>query len=100
MSEQPIVRAESLRKSFRGPSRGIGRGHAQVHAVDGVTLDVGQGETLGLEADLRWIVNDAWDLYATVGLLNAEFDEFVTPQVDLTGRQQAHAPETSLAIGG
>ena len=48
MSEQPIVRAESLRKSFRGPSRGIGRGHAELRAVDGVTLDVMPGETLGL----------------------------------------------------
>jgi iron complex outermembrane receptor protein len=64
------------------------------------TDNAAEGETLGLEADLRWLVNNAWDLYATVGLLNAEFDKFVTPQVDLTGRQQAHAPATSLAIGG
>lgn len=48
MSEEAIVRAESLRKSFRGPSRGIGRGHAELRAVDGVTLDVMRGETLGL----------------------------------------------------
>ena len=33
MSEQPIVRVESLRKSFRGPSRGIGRGHSELRAV-------------------------------------------------------------------
>ncbi len=48
MSEQPIVRAESLRKSFRGPSRGFGRGHAELRAVDGVSLNVMAGETLGL----------------------------------------------------
>jgi oligopeptide transport system ATP-binding protein len=48
MSEQPIVRAESLRKSFRGPSRGLGRGHAELRAVDGVSLEVMPGETLGL----------------------------------------------------
>ncbi|MGB8330659.1 MAG: dipeptide ABC transporter ATP-binding protein [Polyangiales bacterium] len=48
MSEQPIVRAESLHKSFRGPSRGIGRGHTELRAVDGVTLDVMPGETLGV----------------------------------------------------
>jgi oligopeptide transport system ATP-binding protein len=48
MSEQPLVRAKSLRKSFRGPSRGIGRGHAELRAVDGVSLEVMPGETLGL----------------------------------------------------
>ncbi|MBW2509119.1 MAG: ATP-binding cassette domain-containing protein [Deltaproteobacteria bacterium] len=48
MSDQPIARVESLRKSFRGPSRGLGRGHAELRAVDGVTLDVLPGETLGL----------------------------------------------------
>jgi oligopeptide transport system ATP-binding protein len=48
LTDSPIVRAESLRKSFRGPYRGFGRGHAELRAVDGVTLDVMPGETLGL----------------------------------------------------
>jgi len=48
VSEQAIVRAESLRKSFRGPYRGIGRGYAELRAVDGVSLEVMPGETLGL----------------------------------------------------
>jgi len=48
MSAQPIARVEALYKSFRGPSRGIGRGRAELRAVDGVTLDVMPGETLGL----------------------------------------------------
>ncbi|MBW2224978.1 MAG: ATP-binding cassette domain-containing protein, partial [Deltaproteobacteria bacterium] len=48
MSKQPIIAAESLCKTFRGPSRGIGRGRSELRAVDGVTLEVMQGETLGL----------------------------------------------------
>ena len=48
MSDQPIARVETLRKAFRGPSRGFGRGYAELRAVDGVTLDVMPGETLGL----------------------------------------------------
>ena len=48
MSTQPLVRAEALRKSFRGPSRGLGKGHAELRAVDGVSLEVMPGETLGL----------------------------------------------------
>jgi len=64
------------------------------------TDNAAQGKTLGLEADIRWSPNDAWELYATVGLLDATFDEFVTPQVDLSSRRQAHAPGSTLALGG
>ena len=48
MSQKPIVRADALRKSFRGPSRGLGKGHSELWAVDGVSLEVMHGETLGL----------------------------------------------------
>ncbi|MGB5809703.1 MAG: dipeptide/oligopeptide/nickel ABC transporter ATP-binding protein, partial [Polyangiales bacterium] len=44
----PIIRAESLRKSFRGPHRGLGQGRAELRAVDDVSLEVMTGETLGL----------------------------------------------------
>jgi outer membrane receptor protein involved in Fe transport len=64
------------------------------------TDNAAQGETRGLEADIRWLPGDSWELYATVGLLHASFEKFVTPQVNLNGRQQAHAPESTLAIGG
>ncbi|MCH7853656.1 MAG: TonB-dependent receptor, partial [Proteobacteria bacterium] len=64
------------------------------------TANAAKGKTLGLEADVRWIPADRWELYASVGLLNAEFDRFVTPDADLSGRDQAHAPGYSLALGG
>jgi outer membrane receptor protein involved in Fe transport len=38
--------------------------------------------------------------YANVGLLDASFEDFQTPQVDLSGRAQAHAPGYTLAFGG
>lgn len=64
------------------------------------TDNAAEGETRGFEADIRWLPGDAWELYATVGLLDATFEKFVTPQVNLNGRQQAHAPDSTLAIGG
>ena len=64
------------------------------------TDNAAQGETTGLEADLRWLPDEAWSVYANLGVLRARFDEFVTPQVDLGGRDQAHAPRYSLALGG
>ncbi len=64
------------------------------------TDNAAEGETLGLEVELRWFPNEAWELYATIGLLDATFDKFETPQVKLDGRQQAHAPDYSYAVGG
>jgi len=40
------------------------------------------------------------ELYLNIGLLDASFKEFRTPQVDLSGRGQAHAPKYSVALGG
>jgi oligopeptide transport system ATP-binding protein len=48
MSADAVVRVDSLHKSFRGPARGLGQGRAELRAVDGVSLDVMPGETLGL----------------------------------------------------
>jgi outer membrane receptor protein involved in Fe transport len=64
------------------------------------TDNAAKGRTLGFEADLSWQPNESWQFYANIGLLQAEFDEFVTPQVDLSGRRQAHAPDYTLALGG
>ncbi len=64
------------------------------------TDNAAEGETLGFEAELRWFPNEAWELYATLGLLDATFDKFETPQVNLDGRAQAHAPDYSYAVGG
>jgi outer membrane receptor protein involved in Fe transport len=63
------------------------------------TDNAAQGETLGLEADIRWFVSEELELYANIGLLDATFDDFITPQVDLSGREQAHAPDYTLAAG-
>ena len=64
------------------------------------TDNAAKGKTLGLEAELRWFATEGIQLYANVGMLNAEFDEFVTPQIDISGRDQAHAPAYTLALGG
>ena len=87
MSAEPIVRAESLRKSFRGPSRGIGRGHAELRAVDGVTLDVMSGETLGL-------VGESGCGKSTLGRLLLRLQEPTSGRVyfdgqDITGLSQS-----------
>jgi len=64
------------------------------------TDNAAKGETIGLEAEINWQANDSWQFYANLGLLRAEFEDFVTPQVSLSGRRQAHAPDYTLALGG
>jgi outer membrane receptor protein involved in Fe transport len=63
------------------------------------TDNAARGEARGLEAAFRWIVADTWELYANIGLLDATFASFVTPEVELSGRQQAHAPAYTFAAG-
>jgi outer membrane receptor protein involved in Fe transport len=54
------------------------------------TDNVGEGEALGAEADLRWFVSDSIEVYGTVGLIDATLD---------SGRDMAHAPAYTLAAG-
>jgi outer membrane receptor protein involved in Fe transport len=64
------------------------------------TDNAAKGETIGFEAELQWFPSEAIELYANIGLLRARFDDFATPLVDLTGRDQAHAPRYTFATGG
>ncbi len=57
------------------------------------------GKNLGVELESQWRLGRDWGAYVNVGLLDVTFDEFVTPEVDLSGREQAHAPGYSFAVG-
>jgi len=51
------------------------------------------GTNKGLEVELNWYATDNWQFAASVGLLDAKFDEFINEfGEDLSGRDQAHAP--------
>lgn len=63
------------------------------------TDNAASGESFGAEASVRYDSGERWEWYASAGLLRARFDEFVTPQVNLSGRDQAHAPRYSLSAG-
>jgi outer membrane receptor protein involved in Fe transport len=61
------------------------------------TDNAASGRSMGLEAELSYRANDSLRFDFSAGLLHAEFDEFRTPQVDLSGRDQAHAPRYTLS---
>ncbi len=54
------------------------------------TDNVGEGEALGAELEVRFYPGDEWQLYANIGLLDATIDG---------GREQAHAPQFTFAAG-
>jgi outer membrane receptor protein involved in Fe transport len=64
-----------------------------------LTVNAEEGRTAGVEADLRWLASDAWSFYASLGLLDTRFERF-RDSPGLEGREQAHAPRYSLALGG
>jgi outer membrane receptor protein involved in Fe transport len=60
-----------------------------------------EGNNYGLELELNWLATERISLYANIGLLETEFDEYVHPGGnDLSGRDQAHAPSYQYAVGG
>ncbi|MEJ2602594.1 MAG: TonB-dependent receptor [Gammaproteobacteria bacterium] len=64
------------------------------------TDNAASGRSIGLEGEVRWTPRPDWKLYARLGLLRAEFDDYATPDgLDLSGRDQAHAPRYSFAVG-
>ncbi|MEH6580452.1 MAG: TonB-dependent receptor [Halioglobus sp.] len=60
-----------------------------------------EGNNYGLELELNWLALDSLNLYANLGLLETEFEEYTaTDGVDMSGREQAHAPGYQFALGG
>lgn len=63
------------------------------------TVNVDESNTWGVEAELRWLPRDEWQLYANIGFLDATFGGILPPLDYLSGRDQAHAPGYTLAAG-
>lgn len=60
-----------------------------------------EGNNYGLEIELNWAVADDLSLFGTLGILKSEYEDFVNSAGDdLSGRDQAHAPEYQFYIGG
>jgi len=63
------------------------------------TINVDNGSSFGIEADIRWYPSDQWELYANVGFLDAALGDFPEPRPGPSGREQAHAPRYTFAGG-
>jgi iron complex outermembrane receptor protein len=65
------------------------------------TSNAAEGENYGAELEIDWLASDALRLWANLGLLDTEFDDYVNVfGEDLSGRSQAQAPEYQYSLGG
>jgi outer membrane receptor protein involved in Fe transport len=65
------------------------------------TDNAAEGTNYGLEMELDWLATEDLRLYANLGLLRTEFDSYTNAfGEDLSGREQAHAPEYQYSMGG
>lgn len=65
------------------------------------TNNTAKGNNYGLELELEWQVSEDLNLYSNIGLLETEFEDYImADELDLSGRDQAHAPGYQYAIGG
>jgi outer membrane receptor protein involved in Fe transport len=75
------------------------------------TANAASGSNKGLEVEIQWSATERFNLFATLGLLDTEFNDFLTFEhinadrdngvaFNLDGREQAHAPGYQWVIGG
>jgi len=58
------------------------------------------GNNYGLEVEAAWQVSDSLNLYSSLGLLETEFNDFITADgLSLSNEEQAHAPNYQFNIG-
>ncbi|NQY86249.1 MAG: TonB-dependent receptor [Colwellia sp.] len=58
------------------------------------------GNNYGLEIEAAWQINGTLNLYGSLGLLDTEFNDFITADgLSLSGEQQSHAPNYQFNIG-
>lgn len=61
--------------------------------------NAGKSESYGAELQLFYAMNDRLDVYAAVGLLKTEFEDFNVAGTDWSGLSFPGAPERSIAVG-
>jgi len=58
------------------------------------------GKNYGLEVEAAWQLNDTINAYGSLGLLETEFNDFITADgLSLSGEEQSHAPNYQFSIG-
>lgn len=94
-------RDQQVRSSFLLP-----RDNGSTEFIDYVA-NAAEGSNSGLELELEWRPTAQASMFANLAVLDTEFDRYFAPAtgadpdgLDLSGRDQAHAPNYQAAVGG
>lgn len=63
------------------------------------TENAGRSHYYGAETELRWWMNDVFELFSSLGYLHSEFDEFVNDGENYAGNEFPYAPEVTANLG-
>jgi outer membrane receptor protein involved in Fe transport len=64
------------------------------------TGNAAKGTNYGLESSLTWHARPDLDLFGTLGLLEAKFEDYAVPDGPTSDREQPHAPNYTFSVGG
>jgi len=78
-------------------------GESIADATDDLIANAAESSIYGAEVLFQYYISQDWDVFASIGLLKAEFDNFPYAQQgaysNLSGKKQPSSPETSASIG-
>ncbi len=80
---------------FEGKQESTVKIDSTTNTVVTVIDNVGNVEYTGLEIEARWVVNENFNLFMSLGLLDAEYDEFC---IDLDGAQPDVNPTSDCGV--
>ncbi|WP_208352077.1 TonB-dependent receptor [Pseudaestuariivita rosea] len=64
------------------------------------TINAGESELWGGELSVQGEASENLELFASVGYSSTEYNEFISNNVDLSGKSFPNAPEVTAALGG
>lgn len=63
------------------------------------TGNAASGRNYGLEGSLAWHVSPSLDVFGSLGLLEARYEDYVLPDGSRSSREQPHAPNYTYSLG-
>jgi len=63
-----------------------------------LTQNAAEGENYGLEVNMHGLISDNLNFFSSLGILRTKINKYAS-RTELEGRDQAHAPEYSYALG-